>query len=173
VTTHKVAQPTVTKSAPMLNSERIKAKFGSYGIKVLESKTPNVRLSDLYSTHGTIQTCRTFAITVFEQSMNDQLKEAHKLIVEKGQSIGSTFKDLGWTVTKENLNIGTTEPTEQITKLMNLDKSAPLAVHVYRLLVSKGEFNKLPYAIITEIHHPDYLSVSDLHRIYESAADSK
>jgi len=166
VTTHKFVQPTVAKPVPMLNSERIKAKFGSYGIKVLESSTPNVRMSDLYSTHDGVDTCRTFAVTVFEQAMNDQLKEAHKLIVEKGQSIGSTFKDLGWTVSKENLNIGTTDPSEQISKLMHLSKPAPLAVHVYRLSVSKGGSVKLPYAIITEIHHPDYLKVEELRQIY-------
>jgi len=154
-------------AAPMLNSERIKQKFGSYGKKVIDSHSPNVHLSSLFSGDHDTQTCRTFAITMFESPMSGALSEGHRLVLG-GQSIGSTFKDLGWSLSKENLDIELIESTYCLLDLMGLRKLQPLALHVYRLFVSKGEHVKLPYAIIAEIHHPAYLSLDEVRAIYGS-----
>jgi hypothetical protein len=40
-----------------------------------------------------------------------------------------------------------------------------LAVHVYALEVSKADA-RFPYAMIVEVHHPDYLSSAELAEIY-------
>lgn len=152
-------------ATPMLNSERIKQKFGSYGVKVIDSGSSSLRISSLYSTEHDAQVSRTLAITIFASPMDDALLEGHKLIINGG-SIGSTFKDLGWALSKENLAIESIEPNQCLLKFMNLTKSQPLALHVYKLFLSKGEHAKLPYAVIAEIHHPDYLSLAEVKQIY-------
>lgn len=151
----------------MLNSERIKQKFGSYGVEVMQTSVPNLRVSNLYSEQNGKRVCRTFAVTQFEPTLHAELQEGHRRIVVENQSIGSTFKDLGFTISKENLYIGTFEPKSScIFDLMGGVKPQPLAVYIYRLSLSKGEVKNLPYAIIAEIQHPDYLTRGDLENIY-------
>src|SRR5262245_52025727 len=56
----------------LLNSERIAAKFGSYGIEVLE-QTDGTRVSNLYSGTGAEKICRTFAAVRYQPMMDPQV----------------------------------------------------------------------------------------------------
>jgi hypothetical protein len=49
---------------------------------------------------------------------------------------------------------------------MRLSTAENLALHVYQLLLVRNE-RVFDYATIMETHHPDYLSESDLHDLYE------
>ena|SRR5688572_17519327 len=152
----------------LLNSERIEQKFGSYGVRVLESTSPGQRISCLYSTHDSKQICRTVAVTNFEDQLDPSLMEGHRLIVEEDQSIGATFKRLGWALTKENLYLGQIDPKAPcLFDFMGNIAPQPLAIHVYKLSLSKEEKKNLPYAIIAEIHHSDYLSTTDLKALFQ------
>jgi hypothetical protein len=156
------------KPAPLLNSERIKQKFGSYGVRVLDSTIPNLRISSLYSLHDGNEVCRTFAVTQFEEKLDPLLEEGHRGVVVENQSIGATFKDLGWALTKDQLYIGVFEPHSTcLFQLMGHHLPQPLAVNIYKLSLSKGDSKNLPYAIIAEIHHPDYLSLDELQSIFK------
>jgi hypothetical protein len=48
----------------LLNSERIAAAFGSYGVEVVEQDS-QVRVSNLFSGAGAGRVCRTFAVVRF------------------------------------------------------------------------------------------------------------
>jgi hypothetical protein len=52
-----LAQPPARE---LLNSERIAAAFGSYGVEVV-AQDDTLRISNLYSTEAGVTTCRTFA----------------------------------------------------------------------------------------------------------------
>lgn len=151
---------------PLLNSERIERRFGSYGIEVLKS-TPRVRVSNLYSGHGSSKICRTLAVVLYPEQPDPRLTTEHQLIVDGG-SIGATFKRRGWSVSKRHLHYGAIDPAPaapRLERLMGIPPTESLALHIYALAVSRRGI-AVDYATIAEIHHPDYLSPADLQPIY-------
>lgn len=151
----------------LLNSERIQRKFGSYGIDVLASEA-GLRRSSLYSRDGGIQTCRTYAVVRFADQLDERYGKEHAEVLS-GNSIGATFRSHGWNLHKQTMHIGSLElPDEQhsIATLMHVDGPRAIALHVYQLLLVRDE-QVFDYAMIMEVHHPDYLSTTDLHALYE------
>ena len=78
-------------SSKLLNSERIKMKFGSYKIKVLY-KNSKLRVSDLYSSNDGRKTTRTFAVVQYPKTIDSIFLKEHIQILN-GQSIGKVFKE--------------------------------------------------------------------------------
>jgi hypothetical protein len=149
-----------------LNSERIAERFGSYGIEVLSSE-PGLRRSNLFSSEKSVQTCRTYAVVRFVDEPDAVIDAEHAQILA-GQSIGAIFKASGWTIVKETLHIGSAaleDTAHPVAALMRLDRSAEVAMHVYRLLLEK-EQQAFDYATLIELHHPDYLGRSDLQTLF-------
>ena len=142
--------------APMLNSERIAAVFGSYGVELLHQEGRS-RESNLYSTHGPDTVTRTLAVVDLPSQVPESLGDAHDAILG-GASIGATLKAAGWTVDKELLWDGTLDAPSAdgwLGELMRLDGPEPLAAQLYRLELSRGE-ERFAYASIAEIHHPEH-----------------
>lgn len=151
----------------LLNSERIEQRFGSYGIDVLHSDG-RYRVSNLYSVHDGATVCRTFAVVFYPERVDALVAAEHEEIVAGG-SIGAVFAGKGWTVTKRHLYFGELRSTAKVAALMGAREGELLAVHVYVLSVSK-DARSFEYATIAELHHPDYLSLEDLPRIYDPPA---
>ncbi|WP_163834047.1 hypothetical protein [Spartinivicinus ruber] len=152
---------------PLLNSERIKLKFGSYWIDVLQN-SEKVRVSNLYSEKGNKKTTRTLAVVVYPGIIAPQFKAEHQQIVAGG-SIGATFKQSGWKINKQHNYFGeiaTSKNLSQLYTLMGNIKPTQLAVHIYQLNVTK-QGKQYHYATIAEVHHPDYLTMKDLQGIYQ------
>jgi hypothetical protein len=147
----------------VLNSERIAAEFGSYGIEVLEQDS-DARVSNLYSVGADGRTCRTFAIVRYPPSIDPAVSQEHATIVAGG-SIGAVFAAEGWDVRKTHLSYGERPATAKLASLMRIDGGTTLAEHVYVLDVVK-DGRVIEYAALVEIHHPDYLNRGELERIY-------
>lgn len=155
-----------------LNSQRIEQRFGNYGIEVLTQDT-GVRRSNLYSSEGGVRTCRTYAVVEFVDPASTELASEHQAVIG-GQSIGSTFQTAGWRIQKINSYIGNmrlADSNHPISKLMNIDSAATLALHAYQLVLHKGSL-AVHYATIIEIHHPDYLDEIELRELYPVDAGS-
>ena len=152
----------------LLNSERIEARFGSYGVEVL-AQGPRLRHSSLYSLDSGARTCRTYAIVEFLNPEAEGIEVPHAA-VRSGKSLGSTFREAGWRIRKQSLYTGPTVvgPENRIAGLMRLTLEQPLALHVYRLHVERDS-ESVPYANVLEIHHPDYLSLEELDALYPVA----
>jgi hypothetical protein len=151
-----------------LNSERIARKFGNYGLEVIEN-TDNIRVSNLYSRDANGRICRTFAVVGISREIDPSFAGEHAQILE-GASIGAVFKRNGWYIEKRHQYIGEMTIGKQATRLsrvMRLKPPTTVAVHNYMLTVSK-DGSAFDYAIITEVHHPDYLTISTLWAIYGS-----
>ena len=149
-----------------LNSERIADRFGSYGIDVVSSE-PGLRRSNLYSSENGIHTCRTYAVVRFVDEP-DALIDAEHAQILAGKSIGAIFKASGWAILKETMHIGTVRLDDlghPVATLMGLRRSADVAMHVYRLLLEKND-QAVEYATLIELHHPEYLDLSDLLDLY-------
>lgn len=160
-----------TQTVP-LNSERIQQKFGNYGIDILES-TSDIRRSNLFSIENGEKICRTYALVRFSEDVDESIAALHAMVLS-GRSLGKTYKSDGWFVDKQTLHIGSfdldaTQPSA-LGSLMHLDDRTQLAHHVYRLVLKRGE-QSINYAIISEAHHPDYLSQIDLREIYPPNKD--
>ena len=156
----------------LLNSERIEARFGSYGVEVL-MQGQRLRHSSLYSVENGLKTCRTYAIVEFLDPDAESIEVPHAA-VRSGQSLGATFRDAGWTIRKRSLFTGNAalDPDTRISQLMRLTSARALAVHVYRLHLERdGE--SIPYANIVEVHHPDYLAAEELETLYPVAAGDR
>jgi hypothetical protein len=151
---------------PLLNSERIAQRFGSYGIEVLASDS-RVRVSDLYSEDGRTRTCRTFAVVVYPAAIDAAIAVEHDEIA-RGGSIGAVFAAHGWQVVKNNLRYFEVDAPERVAGLMRISPGARLAAHAYQLDVAKAG-RSIEYALLVEIHHPDYLRLDDLRSIYGPA----
>src|SRR5688572_8293898 len=82
----------------LLNSERIAAAFGSYGVEVLE-QDDQVRVSSLFSLAADEKTCRTFAVVRYPPRLDSAVSAEHAAIVAGG-SIGAVFTAHGWEVRK-------------------------------------------------------------------------
>jgi hypothetical protein len=156
-------------SRQLLNSERIAARFGDYGIEVLQSDARE-RVSNLYSEANGERTCRTFAVVRYPAVIDPALAAEHDEIV-RGGSIGAVFAAHGWQVLKTNLRYFVLAAPERVAGLMRIAAETPLAAHAYELDVAK-DGRTFQYALLVEIHHPDYLKREDLLAIYGPADES-
>jgi hypothetical protein len=154
----------------LLNSERIAAAFGSYGVEVLE-EDEQVRVSNLFSGAADERTTRTFAIVRYASPTDPAVAGEHAAIVAGG-SIGAVFAARGWEVRKSHLSYGERPATPKVASLMRIAAGTPVAEHVYVLDVVK-DGRRVEYAALVEIHHPDYLDRSDLAEIYGAVDDSR
>jgi hypothetical protein len=156
----------------MLNSERIEQRFGSFGIAVIASDGSK-RIANLYSLEGGRPVCRTWATVQFPDDIDARVASEHSLVLD-GQPMGAVFKAHGWRISKRNLRIGSRRfdrSDDRMVRSMQIHESATVAYHSYVFSVSKGT-TALDYAVITETHHPDYLSRSDLEEIYGEVAET-
>jgi hypothetical protein len=150
----------------VLNSERIKDRFGSYGVEIIE-QDDETRRSSLYSTSNGVRTCRTYAVVKFAGGDTFDISDVHRKVVS-GSSIGSTFKSDGWEIRKETMYVGEVALPgvhHPIGELMHLQSTTILAVHAYQLHIEKGS-TSLHYATIVETHHPEYLRKSELYELH-------
>jgi hypothetical protein len=156
----------------MGNSERIRLKFGSYGIEVVESEQ-GIRVSNLFSIEDGVRTNRTFAVVAYPETIEPAFIREHKAIIN-GQSIGIVFKENGWVVEKRHQYFGKVKMPSGRSNLHalfgDIGKIQPV-IHVYSLFIRKDNF-EFEYASIAEVHHPEYLKLEDLSAIYGSATDS-
>lgn len=160
------------EGAEPLNSERIEAEFGNYGIDVL-SYRDGLRRASLYSTHDDGKITRTYAIVHFDNVPASLRDDEHAHILDGG-SIGATFKAAGWSLQKETLYIDAVNPGDDvhgIRRLMRLDGSPDLAMHVYRLHVKKNT-EAIDYATIIEVYHPAYMTQERLQTLYRADAET-
>ena len=150
----------------LLNSERIKQRFGSFGLDVLHSSN-GLRRASLHSIEDGRKICRTYAIVRFDIMPDNVIGEEHARILA-GSSIGATFKANGWTIYKETRFVGELQiPTnaDEVLNLMAVGDDELLVMHVYRLLLKKEE-QTVEYATIIELHHPDYLDMEQVTNLY-------
>ncbi|MDJ0699222.1 MAG: hypothetical protein QNJ07_05150 [Woeseiaceae bacterium] len=161
-----VALHACTAEPELLNSERIEATFGNYGIEILKNDV-QLRRSNLYSIADGVRTCRTFAVVQFLETPDDRTVEEHARIVSGG-SIGEVFKSHGWRIYKQTLHIGdlsVSDADAEVARLMHVDIGTVLALHVYRLVIEKQDVS-INYATIVEAHHPEYLDIAALRDTY-------
>lgn len=167
-----LAAPSASQPAgrELLNSERIAAAFGSYGVEVLE-QDEQVRVSNLFSLAGADKTCRTFAVVRYAPHVDAAVRAEHAEIVAGG-SIGAVFAAHGWEVRKTHLSYAERPASARLASLMGIDVGTTLAEHIYVLDVVK-DGREIEYAALVEIHHPDYLDRADLARIYGPVGDGR
>ena len=150
----------------VLNSERIEARFGSYGIDVIRDGGGQ-RLASLYSGSGGERICRTFASVRRHARGRDSI-DAEQADIAAGRSIGARFRESGWSVAKRTLLAGAVPISRLIAEVrrrMRLTAEASVAVHAYQLVLDR-ERHRIDYATIMEAHHPDYLTVDALRELY-------
>ncbi len=151
-----------------LNSERIARMFGNYHVEVIETND-KIRVSNLYSMEPAGPVCRTFAVVGLTDDVDAQFATEHAEILEGG-SIGAVFKRNGWSIEKRHLYIGVMPIGRQavrLIRLMRIDPPVTMAVHIYGLAITKND-RSFDYAMIAEVHHPDYLSIAVLWSLYGS-----
>jgi hypothetical protein len=153
-------------SRELLNSERIQQAFGSYGVEVLAQDT-RARVTNLYSVDAGTKTCRTFAVVRFPAAVDPAVATEHARITNGG-SIGAVFAANGWRVLKTHLAFRELDATPRLASLMHVAIGTRLAEHAYVLDVVR-DGKTVEYAALVEIHHPAYLRLADLERIYGSA----
>lgn len=149
-----------------LNSDRIEARYGSYGVQLL-AQDGGRRVTSLYSLDGGRRICRTHAVVLFAKPVPAALAAEHSAITNGG-SIGATLRQAGWRVDKVNLHLGAIAVTAGgagLGRRMAIEFPAELALHVYRLRVQRGNL-RADYATILELHHPDYLDAPALVETY-------
>lgn len=157
---------------PLRNSDRIKIKFGSYNIDIIENDI-NIRVSKLYSTQHGLRTNRTLAVVSYPDVIDAAFEKEHEAIVN-GESIGVVFEQNGWTIDKHHQYLGEIGiPAEYAGNdpLFGTATNHP-AIHIYSLLVSKNAY-RFNYALIAEIHHPEFLQLEDLEAIYGHGTDQR
>lgn len=155
-----------TLSANLLNSERIEKKFGAYGIDVLYNST-SLRVSNLYDGK---KITRTLAIVNYPEIIDSSFSKEHQQVVNGG-SIGSTFKAQGWKIEKKTIYLGELSPSTDYSalyKLMGNIAPQKLSIWMYVFYIQKNG-KEYPYVTISEIYHPDYLSLADLRCINKDA----
>ena len=145
----------------LVNSERIKARFGSYHVQVLHQDAAT-RLASLCSRHDAADICRTLAVTRFANPTPAALAEADALIRE-GDSIGTTLEQAGQHLSREIIaeasvpcGVAFIALTGQTVKRDDL-----LSLRLYRLDAGPDPDALMPYATIAEAHHPEHVPVSD------------
>lgn len=152
-----------------LNSDRIRERFGSYGIEVFEI-ADGVRRANLYSLEGQTPINRTLAYTTI-YDVPTEISDEHARIMS-GQSIGETFRSGGWAVIKETIATGAVtchQIRPDVAELLGIEPHSCVAVHGYHLIVRRGE-SSVDYATVLELHHPDYLDVDSTQALYPTSS---
>jgi hypothetical protein len=164
---------TETQLSELANSDRIRLKFGNYGIEIVENGL-RIRVSNLYSTVAGVKTNRTFAVVMYPEVIEPDFSKEHEAIIN-GQSIGIVFKENGWQIEKHHQFIGelAIQPDFSAVQAVfgDIGEVRPV-IHVYSLLIRKNDM-QFHYASIAEVHHPDYLGLEDLKSIYGNEFDGK
>ena len=145
----------------LVNSERIKARFGSYHVQVLHQNAAT-RLASLCSRHYDADICRTLAVTRFASPTPATLAEADALI-RKGDSIGSTLAQAGQHLSQEIITEACVPCGDGFIALtgQTVKRGELLSLRLYRLDAGPDPEALLPYATIAEAHHPEHVPVSD------------
>ena len=149
-----------------LNSDLIEERFGSYGVEIV-SEDERKRISSLYSMADGTRVTRTWAVVEYMGRPSAALASEHADIVAGG-SIGKTFRDAGWEVSKQNLYVGELELTTDYTEIgerMQVELPANVVVHQYLFTVARDE-RSYSYARITEVHHPAFLTETEIEQLY-------
>lgn len=153
------------QTSGLANSDRIRLKFGNYGIEIVEND-PRIRVSKLFSSSAGVKTNRTFAVVMYPALIEPAFRSEHEAIIN-GQSIGIVFKESGWQIEKRHQYIGELEPLSDISGVHSvfgdIGEIQPV-IHVYSLIVKKDNA-QFHYASIAEVHHPDYLELEELKAI--------
>lgn len=153
------------QTSGLANSDRIRLKFGNYGIEVIEND-PRIRVSKLFSSSGGEKTNRTFAVVMYPAVIEPAFRTEHEAIIN-GQSIGIVFKENGWQIDKRHQYVGELEPFADISGVHSvfgdIGEIQPV-IHVYSLIVKKDNA-QFHYASIAEVHHPDYIELEELKTI--------
>lgn len=148
----------------ILNGDRIKAKFGSYGVKVLmQDEQKGLRISNLYSEGKDGHVMRVVAMVDFVPTVDPRLKAAHREIIAGG-SIGAVLVKHQFAVDKHIIFKG--EISDVPEKILHAMRVSPtkLATTVYELKAKIGD-ELLPYCTITELYSPEFLTLLDLNLI--------
>ena len=144
-----------------MNSERIKARFGSYHVQVLHQDAAT-RLASLCSRHDDKDICRTLAVTRFANPTPSALAKADALI-RKGDSIGSTLAQAGQHLSREIIAEASVPCGDAFIALTGetVKRGDLLSLRLYRLDAGPDPDALTPYATIAEAHHPEHIPVSD------------
>ncbi|MBU02256.1 MAG: hypothetical protein CME55_03085 [Halieaceae bacterium] len=144
-----------------VNSEQIRARFGSYAVRVLH-QDEHYRLANLCSHHDGVDICRTLAVTHFMMPAPAPLSEVDTLI-RQGQSIGSTLKDAGLALSRNMLAEGHTSCGDGFSRVAgdHALTGSELVVRLYELFAGPEESSLELYATIAEAHHPQHVPVDD------------
>ncbi len=139
-----------------MNSERIKARFGSYHVRVLHQDESR-RLANLCSSHDHADVCRTLAVTCFATPTPSTLTEADALI-RQGHSIGSTLKQAKQQISREMIAEASVPCGDAFAALTRHTVCAGdlLYLRLYRLDAGEQGGDLAPYATIAEAHHPEH-----------------
>ena len=139
-----------------MNSERIKARFGSYHVRVLHQDESR-RLANLCSSHDHADVCRTLAVTCFATPTPSTLTEADALI-RQGHSIGSTLKQAKQQISREMIAEASVPCGDAFAALTGHTVCAGdlLYLRLYRLNAGEPGGDLAPYATIAEAHHPEH-----------------
>ena len=143
---------TAATGEPSLNSDLIRERFGSYHVDVLR-RSDDTRVSALSSEDNGERVCRTFAVTQF---------------MPLNRSIGATLRGAGFEVDKRSLDITTArleDSSHAALERMHLEAPATLAMHIYSLGI-RDKSTTSPFAIIAELHHPEFLVYEDLRELF-------
>lgn len=157
-------RPTAASGAATLNSERIRQQFGTYGVDVLHQDA-ELRVTNLYSTEPAGRVCRTLAIVSFHTPTPPELAAAHDDILAGG-SIGAVLTRHGWRVVKHRLELRriAVPADSRSASLMRLPVANQLAADLYALSAERRGVT-LNYAMIAEVHHPDFMGMAQLRRL--------
>ena len=159
------AAPAVKRE--LLNSERIAERFGSYGIEVLESDG-RVRVSNLFSERARgadlphvrgRPVSRSRRPGVRGGARRDRARRLHRRGV-RGPRLDRSARRISGS--------SRSDASPRVAALMHVAAGTRLAADAYVLDVSKGG-RTIEYALLVEIHHPEYLALADLRAIYGAA----
>ena len=144
-----------------MNSERIKARFGSYQVQVLHQDA-TTRLASLCSRHDETDICRTLAVTRFATPAPEALQQVDT-VIRQGHSIGSTLEQAGQHLSREIIAEASAPCGDAFTELtgQTVRQGDLLSVRLYRLDAGPDPEGLIPYATIAEAHHPEHVPASD------------
>ena len=150
----------VTGTHHSVNSERIKARFGSYHVQVLHQDAAT-RLASLCSRHDDADICRTLAVTRFTTPTPEPLQKVDT-VIRQGHSIGSTLEQAGQHLSREIIAEASVPCGDAFTELTGhtVRQGDLLSVRLYRLDAGPDPEALMPYATIAEAHHPEHVHSS-------------
>jgi hypothetical protein len=134
-----------------LHTDVLRDTYGDVHVEVLEHNE-NLRVADIVSEDGMVL---TRAVTLYGDSSDREMLAEIDMRIKDGGLIGEVFRDEGYEIRKNVIDVFSMEIPEQLRNKFSTKKKFAKA-RTSEFYARKDQGDVLLYGLVTEVYHPEF-----------------